>query len=877
MKRKQFLKLSAAVPSVLALAMGLSASAQEATQTETQAEAQTEEKERSSIMIDTIVVTSERVSFTEQEVPTSLITFDAGDLTELDAGNFKDLSNFMPNLSIGGATPFGESVPLYSIRGVSTASGRVSAEPGVAVYIDGLYYPRTMGSLLKLVDVESVEISRGPQGTLFGRNSTAGTIQYNTKAPEYEFGARVAGAVGTSNRADLTGMINIPMGDRAALRVNAGTWNRDGYINVTDRDGNVIHDSGNTDETAFRAALRLEPTDKLTIDLSGTVAESNGLSPTPIISDFSVRQGEGGINAINPGDPIPINDDSLSPALRGLQAYLQNNGLDPLVAQDPRFISGDNYTRSFPCYLDQATPVEGDYIPADQLCKLEDSIKNTAYSLKVGYDFNDTWSINYLGGMIKGEYYTQNVLFGNLYNRVNVTEVDSESHEFTLNYTGDKLKALGGVYFFKEQPFEHTGDRAHLIFGAPFQQGNVEAAEEFVDAQVETQAIFANMVYDFSEKFSVTVGARCSEDDKSTVIGFYDVVNGGADEVPIAEDYPGATIDWDGDGVVVAGVDGFSGQAYTNNGFDAFTGSAKFDSFDWRVSARYFVDPVKMVYGTVSTGFKGGGFSDNLVTHVPEPSCGPGPLASGCVAYDTPVRPYNQEDVINYEVGIKADWLDSRLRTNASIYAMDIKDHIVQFATFYQPRFGSPSLVMTNAGDVVISGFEADGEFILSENWSVSGSVGHTKYDWSKLDPESELYYFDQCPDIAFEDVNVDNCPIRDSKLAPEWSFSAGANFNRDMLGGVVKAALNYGWTDETEASNGDNSVRIDAYGVTNFRIEYDSDDEANWSIALAGSNILDEEYILSGLELSGQSPTYTSTFVPSRGAEWSLTLEKRF
>jgi iron complex outermembrane receptor protein len=816
-------------------------------------------EERDSLTLETIVVTSERVSFTEQEVPTSLTAFDAGDLAELGAGDFKDLSQFVPNLTIGGAVPFGESVPLFSIRGISTASGRISAEPGVGVYIDDLYYPRTMGSLLKLFDVETVEVTRGPQGTLFGRNSTAGTVQYAVKAPEPEFSARISGTYGTSNRADLSAMVNVPLGDMLALRVNAGTWNRDGYIDVLDRDGNRIHDSGNTDETAFRAALKFDPTEKLSIDVAYTRAKSKGISPASIITDFSVSDGP--INAVNSGDVIPFDDDSLSPQIRGLQVYLDNNGLPPLVAQDPRFVSPSDDVRLFTCYLDQAGPIEGDYIPADELCTLKDDIESEVISWKLAYDLSDSFSLKYVGGIIDGDYDTRNILFGNLYNRINVTEVESQSHELVLNYTDDKVKALAGVYYFKEDPFEHTGDRAYLRFGPPFLQGTVEAPEEFVDAEVKTKAVFANLVYDFTDKFSLTVGARYSEDEKKTVIGFYDAVTGGANEEPIAEDYPGANYDWDGDGVV-----------------DAFTNSATFDSFDWRVSARYFLEADKMLYATVSTGFKGGGFSDNLVTHVPEPACGPGGAAGNCVPYDSPVRPFRQEDVVNYEVGVKADWLDGRMRTNLSLFAMDFQDIIIQFATFNQPRFGSPSLVVINAGDVVISGFEADGEIVLTDNWSVSGAVGYTNFDWSRLDPLSELYYFEECPDVEFADVTVDNCPIRDLKLSPDLSFTLGLNYQQDLWGGVLKGALNYGWTGAAETNNGPNSVRAESYGLLNLRVEWDSDDEDNnWSVALVGSNILGEDYTATGLNLMGDSPTYTSSFVPGRGAEWAITVEKRF
>lgn len=841
-------------------------------------DADDEASEGSGRMLEEVVVQAQRREQGQQEVPSSLVAFDASSLEQISAENFKDISFFVPNLTIGGATPFGEAVPLYSIRGVSSASGRVSAEPAVAVYYDGLYLPRAIGSLQKLVDIESVSILRGPQGTLFGRNATVGAIQYLIKPPENEFAASATANVGTSSRFDLVGMLNVPMGERAAFRLNAATWNRDGYIDVVDQDGNLVADSGETDEQAFRGAFRFEPTDRLTIDLAATYAESTGIAPSSIINDFSVRQGPGGINAINPGDPIPFDDDSLAPAIRGYQIALDNLGLPPLVAQDPRMIYGEDGTRIFSCYLDQVTPVEGDYITPNELCTLNDEIENTIFSARVDYELNDQWSLGYTGGYINGDYNIRNIVFGNLYNRTNVTEVDSYSHELILKFSSERTNGLIGAFYFNEQPFEHTGDRAHVRFGPPFLQGNVEATEEFVDAEVDSWALFADVTFDVTDRFSISAGVRYSEDDKKTTIGFYDVTNGGADEVPIAEDYPGANVDWDGDGVNLIFEDGFSGEIVTNNGFDAFTDSASFDSTDWRLSGRYFVQDDKMVYLTVATGYKGGGFSDNLVTHVPTPDCGPGPASSNCIPYDSPVRPYDPEEVIAYELGFKGDWLDGNLRTNIAAFAMDYTDFQVQFATFNQPRFGSPALVMFNAGDVMITGLEGDLQWLLGDYFILSASFGTTDYDWDRLDPLSELYFLDQCPDIEFEDVNVDNCPIRDVKQAPDYSYTLGLDFRHDFWIGEIKANINYGYTDDYEASNGDNSFRIDGFGITNLRVEFDAGASGqNWSVALHGTNIFDEDYVLYGLVLDGRSPTYTSTYIPGRGSEYWLSMKYRF
>jgi len=816
--------------------------------------------------LEIITVTAQRGQDNQQDVPISLEAFDGNDLAAIDAANFQQLSNYVPNLTVVGGTPFGSNTPLYSIRGISTANARISAEQGVALYIDGLYYARTGGSLLRLVDIESVEVLRGPQGTLFGRNATAGAISYNVKVPEDEFSAYADVAYGTSDRVDLVGMVNVPVGDWAAFRLNAGYWRQDGYIDVIDKDGNFLQDTGNVDDLALRGALRLTPTDRLTIDLTASYARGKGESPAAIITDFSIQ--DHGLDITTPGTPFPTAGtpafNQLSPQLRGYIAALARNPEygGQLVAQDPRIISPDGKTRNFFCLLDQVTPISGDYIEADDLCRFEDRATTEVYSLKAEYEFTDAFSVRYTGGIINGDVFSSSGLFGNLYNRYLVTDIESTSHEVILNYDNGPINAILGGYYFNETPTEHTGEREHIFFTAPPLRGDVEALESFNAIDVETKAVFANLTYEVSDQFTLSGGLRYSHDRKESVLGYYDVSNGGLNEAAIVDEGLDPTYDYDGDGVL-----------------DSYRNGISFDSVDWRVAAQYFAGDNQMLYATVSTGFKAGGFSGGLITHVPTPDCTPA-AAGNCVPYDNPVRPYGQEDVVNYELGIKADWLDRRLRTNLTLFAMDFSDMIVEFATFNKPQAGGPSFPIINAGDVLVSGFEGDVQAAVTDDLTLKGSFGYTDYDWKRLDPLSELYFLNAdgtCgpENIPFDQVNVDNCPIRDLKAAPTWSFSLGVDYQLSLGVPDLKASFNYGWKSSFETANGANSIRQPAYGVASLYVEYDSN--TFWSLALNGTNIFDQDFILAGLNLNGQSPTYTSSYVPGRGSEWFLTLSFRY
>ena len=127
--------------------------------------------------VEEIVVTAERRSESIQQTPLSIVSMSGASLERANIRNLNDLQNFLPNVSIGGSVPVGNSAPNFSIRGVGQTSGRANNEKGVGLYVDDIYYPRSTGAILNLTDVERIEVLRGPQGTLFGRNTTGGAIR----------------------------------------------------------------------------------------------------------------------------------------------------------------------------------------------------------------------------------------------------------------------------------------------------------------------------------------------------------------------------------------------------------------------------------------------------------------------------------------------------------------------------------------------------------------------------------------------------------------------------------------------------------------------------------------------------------------------------
>lgn len=220
-----------------------------------------------------IVVTATRSGETNiQSTPIAVTSISGEDLATRNIENLQSVASFVPSLSIGNRAGFGAGFGAVTLRGMGVDAQ--DSSQAVGTYIDDMFYASSFGNLLGLMDVERIEVLRGPQGTLFGRNTIAGAIQYVTKAPDDEFGGYVRGAMGSFDRRDVSAALNVPITDTLAVRVAGQLNSIDGF--VRDTLNNV--DRGATDSKFVRVRARWTPTEKLQVDLKfeyGEV-ETNG-------------------------------------------------------------------------------------------------------------------------------------------------------------------------------------------------------------------------------------------------------------------------------------------------------------------------------------------------------------------------------------------------------------------------------------------------------------------------------------------------------------------------------------------------------------------------------------------------------------------------
>jgi len=252
--------------------------------TEVRAQTATAAEETAYEGIEMITVTARRRAESMQDTPIAISAVTAEGLTARAIDNVTQIGDFTPNVKFNSSVPVSASnaTAAIFIRGIGQNDYQLSADPGVGLYLDGVYISRGVGNILDVLNVERIEVLRGPQGTLFGRNTIGGAVSVVTKKPSDTLGGTLEGTTGRFNRIQLKGSIDIPLAEGIYSSFAGFYHKRDGYVKGVIP---AAPDLGDTDQLAGRFALRLEPSESVTIDLAvdGTRARENS-APNVAIS-----------------------------------------------------------------------------------------------------------------------------------------------------------------------------------------------------------------------------------------------------------------------------------------------------------------------------------------------------------------------------------------------------------------------------------------------------------------------------------------------------------------------------------------------------------------------------------------------------------------
>ncbi len=618
--------------------------------------------------LEEVVVTAERREASLQDTPLSVAAFSTQVLEERVIVDMFDIQSATPNLNIRPSRTQGATNPNFNIRGI-TGQGTQSA---VAFYIDDVYFPSPNRNALRAVDVESIEVLRGPQGTLFGRNSTAGAIRVITRKPSEEFYANAELRAGNFGRADVEFDVNVPLSDTFFMKANVASLNRDGYFTRVGVSGDS-GDTGDIDDTLGSLAFRWVPNDDVTVDFKYRTEEAMGDPSTRTITS---------VELINP----------LSNHLGQLNRSLVMNGLPALTSGDQRLIL-DDYSQSGFCFLYDMEP---SWDPGCDTWSRADNSQisasvnwalNEDHSLKVSAGQHDIWNsraVDWLGygAEIRHETY----------------QTEATTVEVVLNsaLADGRIDLVSGINYFDA---EETEDRYVVRNHNP--DNDADFRDIWFDTwQYEALGVFAQGTYHFAnDATSLTLGLRYTDEDNAArfqewesgdfnIRGWNNCTTSSATSADVLVRDPNCT--W---------VD---------------TDSENWTETDYRVALDHRINDDLMIYAAHAKAYRAGVYSHPAGRGASDPA--------QFHPDDYELAPLPPEKVISSEIGLRSTWMDGRLRWNFTLFDMDQQNRQgfdLDFST------GSVILVLRSFGDVVSDGWETDMDFAFTDDLIVNLSVGH--------------------------------------------------------------------------------------------------------------------------------------------------------
>jgi iron complex outermembrane receptor protein len=740
---------------------------------------------------EVVIVTAQ---FREESLHSTPLAITAVSGAELEQRNLLTdvtaISQAAPNVTLVQSGSNGGKTTRAYIRGVGEGDYNFALEPGVAFYIDDVYLGTAYGTLLELMDLERVEVLRGPQGTLFGKNAIGGAVRLISRPPKGDDSGYLEATTGSFNRFDLRGAYDVSLVPTSLfMRVTAMSKRRDGYVDLIDfacahpdevgnhdapysltsrvPGGHCKYDEmANDDVSAARVALRWLPGESLEWNFSG---------------DYSDDRGKG--------------------------------AADTLLQVIPGVFTSYNSSVSIPQY---GIPYDGRFVPANRFQSYA-TFENAPFHWEFGNSNRlETWGL-------------QNRINWTIHDALTFTSItayrqyagefsrDSDGSPMSTDSTSETLKH---DQFSQELRLRGTSLDSRLdwtlgafLFDGESRDAGLVTADLYdlrfrIDdpSGVHNRSAFLHSVYHFTPRLNLTMGLRYTTERKDYTFNRLDVPQ-----------------------PAFFGPEGMHIRT-----------SQHYNKTDWRVGLDYAWTDEVMTYLQTSTGFRGAGFN-------PRPA-----LPSQIIPFDT-------ETLTSYEIGVKSELLDRRLRVNAAAFFSEYDD--IQLTARIPDLAGFPANVRVNAGQAEIRGFELEVSTRLSERLSIDGQAAWTYFRYTNLGLAAGLP----------GGPTLDTDPV----YTPRLRYNLWAHYRVPFAhAGALALDGGYIWQDRlfTDAANTP-LLAVGSYGLLNARLTWSSPDE-RWSVAAFGTNLTNASYYYGKMFISGNGQVKG---IPGRPREWGLTLRRTF
>lgn len=841
--------------------------------------------EASTRRLEAVTVTARRVEENLQSTPVTVTAFTERALEVRGITDTAELGAFTPNVTFDNTSTFSGASSTFQgfIRGIGQSDFAVNTDPGVGVYVDDVYIARTIGSVFQLYDIEQVEVLKGPQGTLFGRNSIGGAINIRTERPDFdEFSFRGSAEFGRFDRLAFDGAVNVPISDTLAATFAFSTQAQDGFQEqiLFDPTGVITPDSpggiasgpspaspfspltpidqinvsdtnaprrGALDNQAIRSKVLWAPTDRfettLSVDYSrirdaapagtlvslGSADDASFIDPATGLPQGLTPDGvtttslAGLFNACLGGPPAgSIPPCALTGALEGI-----NNDGDP--TNDVGFFNN----ALIPDDIDQTFATGANFSNLDSW----GISSNSQYEITPDLLFKSITAYRELSGAFGRDIDNSPFSFDQTSFAL---DQDQFSQEIQLigNFLNGRLNYTVGGFAFLEDALQidqvPIGGGILNIFGPNFQETRALSA-------------FGEVDFEVIEGLNFVFGVRFTDERKELQLDQQNTTPFFAGTFADPTTPSGFIEDAEGDTPFPRlNADGSVNTTFLGPG-DLQV--ANFSDVSFRAGVNYQVTEDVYTFFTFSQGFKSGGFTTRLVAPFNPDFAGSVTTPGGD---PLPGIIFDPETSDNFEVGIKADLLNDTLRVNAAAFWNNYDDIQIVLQAGISP-------LNANAGDARIRGIELEAEYYPLENLSFVGSFGYTDAEYRSIS------------DLVAPQVTIDD----DLQNTPEFNFSAATNYVQPLQGyGSLGFNLNYSWMSET-ANDAQNTPELiqDAVGQLGGQIKYEPE-EGNWAISIIGRNITNERIIGAGFNSGGLSFVEASF---NRPGEWRLKFDYDF
>ncbi|RMF96541.1 MAG: TonB-dependent receptor [Gammaproteobacteria bacterium] len=740
-------------------------------------------------VLEEIVVTARKREESLQDVAMSVSAMGQREIEANFATDLRDLVYISPNLVLDDTNQGPGGVAAAYIRGIGVSEVEKNFDPAVGVVVDGLFLGTMSGSITRAIDLESVEVLRGPQGTLFGRNTIGGVIKVERSKPTKELGGKVRASYGDYDTTTLDGLVNFGNGENFGIKLT-GTWRKqdEGYYRnlfTGRKDGQSEYLSGGVN-------LLFEPVVGLELEWTSVIE----------------RTDQDSNQLLNVGQPG--------------QLFCDVYGWCSPDTRTP--VSGDRYA-VLQAYNDFTWPFATPRPAFDHDGKRPDksSFDTDTHKLDVRWQINDSLRFDYIGGLWQTDEKVitdWDAVPDLLFHTDRPADYEQFTNELRLTYdAGGAISGTAGLYTWDSE--YEIPLVSWIAFVVP---GTLLAVPQTTKQESDSWAIFFEGDWTINDQWTVTLGGRYTEDEKTTTQ---------RGNVPCGQS-------------PVLNPEFASLIAQCSGPFDTsvpIKAKQSWNEFTPKVAVRWAFSDAGMAYFLYSRGYRAGGFNGRVDS------------------IDTAITPYDPETVDNFELGLRTEWLDRRLILNGTVFYMDYKDKQEEIQ---QPSTTSGTGQVTrvvNASTAQISGVELEAIWLAVEGLTLRANLG----------------ILDASYDQFLVDVGTPGNPVLkdfsnlDIRRAPDVTGAVVADYEKQWGPGnvLLHAGARYLGSHEVDFANKP-ELHNDAQWLVDASLTYEYQ---QFYGSVYGRNLLEEDGYQIGFDVAGLW-SYASTRPPRT---WGVEIGMRF